>query len=85
MVALHGRVDVRDPVTNEPPTPSAAVRDPTRGEAEARSTASRFRRGGKRGAAPRARGATCRPGCSTAARATIERIFVDYDGKVHLA
>ena len=84
ILALHGRVDVRDPVTKEPPTPSAAVRDPTRGEAQAEVDGVRFRRGGK---------VVLRPGPDAdlharmleGRRATIERIFVDYDGKVHLA
>ena len=84
ILALHGRVSVRDPVTKEPPMPSAAVRDPTRGEAEAEVDGVRFRRGGK---------VVLRPGPDAdlharmleGRRATIERIFVDYDGKVHLA
>jgi hypothetical protein len=83
LLALHGRVTVRDPVTREPPTPSAAVRDPSAGEPEAEADGKRFRRGGK---------VLLRPGpdADLHARmldghsATIERIFVDYDGKVHL-
>jgi hypothetical protein len=83
LVALHGRVTVRDPVTREPPTPSAAVRDPSAGEPEAEAEGKRFRRGGK---------VLLRPGpdADLHARmldgrsATIERIYIDSDGKVHL-
>ena len=83
VVALHGRVTLRDPVTTEPPTPSAAVRDPSAGEAEVEHEGVVYRRGGK---------LLLRPGpeASLEARmvdgrtATIERIFVDYDGKLHL-
>ena len=83
VVALHGRITLRDPVTTEPPTPSAAVRDPSAGEAEVEREGVVYRRGGK---------LLLRPGpeASLEARmvdgrtATIERIFVDYDGKVHL-
>ncbi|MEA2273677.1 MAG: hypothetical protein QOI98_2385 [Solirubrobacteraceae bacterium] len=84
MLALHGRVTLRDPVTTEPPQPSAAVRDPSRGEEEATADGKTFRRGGK---------VVLRPGpdADLHARlvegrtATVERIFTDWDGKVHLA
>jgi hypothetical protein len=84
LLALHGRVTVRDPVTTEPPKPSAAVRDPSAGEMEAEVDGRIFRRGGK---------VVLRPGpdADLHARmlegrsATVERIFVAYDGKVHLA
>jgi hypothetical protein len=77
-------VTVRDRVTTEPPKPSAAVRDPSAGEMEAEVDGRIFRRGGK---------VVLRPGpdADLHARmlegrsATIERIFVAYDGKVHLA
>jgi len=83
VLALHGRVTLRDPVTTEPPKPSAAVGDPSAGEAEVEHEGVVYRRGGK---------LVLRPGpdASLEARmvdgrtATIERIFVDYDGKVHL-
>ena len=83
VLALHGRVTLRDPVTTEPPKPSAAVGDPSAGEAEVEHKGVVYRRGGK---------LVLRPGpdASLEARmvdgrtATIERIFVDYDGKVHL-
>jgi hypothetical protein len=81
--ALHGRVSVRDPVTREPPQPSAAVRDPSAGEPEVESDGRVFRRGGK---------VLLRPGPAAdlharmldGRTATVERIYVDYDGKVHL-
>jgi hypothetical protein len=84
LLSLHGRVTVRDPVTTEPPTPSADVRDPSAGEREAEVDGRVFRRGGK---------VVIRPGpdADLHARmldgrsATIERIFIEYDGKVHLA
>jgi hypothetical protein len=84
LLALHGRVTVRDRVTTEPPKPSAAVRDPSAGEMEAEVDGRIFRRGGK---------VVLRPGpdADLHARmlegrsATVERIFVAYDGKVHLA
>jgi hypothetical protein len=83
LLALHGRVTVRDRVTREPPTPSAAVRDPSAGEPEVEAGDKLFRRGGK---------VMLRPGPDAdlharmleGHRATIERIYVDYDGKVHL-
>jgi hypothetical protein len=83
LLALHGRVTVRDPVTREPPTPSAAVRDPSAGEAQAEADGKLFRRGGK---------VLLRPGPDAdlharmldGRHATIERIYTDYDGKVHL-
>jgi inactivated superfamily I helicase len=83
LLALHGRVTVRDPVTREPPTPSAAVRDPSAGEPAADADGKHFTRGGK---------VILRPGpdADLHARmldghsATIERIYTDFDGKVHL-
>ena len=44
---LHGRVELRDPVTREPPKPSADVRDPTRGLPEVEVDGVTFRRGGR--------------------------------------
>ncbi|HEY2601139.1 MAG TPA: hypothetical protein VGI67_06250 [Thermoleophilaceae bacterium] len=83
LLRLHGRVTVRDPVTREPPTPSTAVRDPSAGETSAEVNGQLFRRGGH---------VLLRPGpdADLHARmldgrsATIERIYTDYDGKVHL-
>ena len=59
LLKLHGRVEVRDPVTREPPQPSADVRDPTRGLPEVEVDGVVFRRGaqvrgpaGARGGSP---------------------------------
>ena len=84
VLALHGRMELRDPVTTAPPTPSATVRDPSAGEQEATFEGVTYRRGGK---------VMLRPGpdADLHARmldghpATIERIFTALDGKVHLA
>ena len=84
MLALHGRMELRDPVTTSPPVPSAAVRDPSAGEREATFQGVTYRRGGK---------LMLRPGPEAdlharmldGRRATIERIFTALDGKLHLA
>jgi hypothetical protein len=83
IMALHGRVTLRDPVTTEPPAEPEGLPDPTAGEPEAIVDGVRFRRGST---------VVIRPGpkADLHARmlegraATIERILVDYDGKVHL-
>ncbi len=83
LMNLHGRVEVRDPVTLEPPRPSADVRDPTRGLPEAEVDGVVFRRGAK---------VVVRPGLEADLQArmlegrtvTLERIYRDYDGKIHL-
>jgi hypothetical protein len=84
LLKLHGRVEVRDPVEQrEPPQPSADVRDPTRGLPEVEVDGSVIRRGGK---------VVVRPGVEADLQArmlegrtvTVERIYRDYDGKVHL-
>jgi hypothetical protein len=80
---LHGRMELRDPVTREPPRPSAAVRDPTRGLPEAEVDGVTFRRGGR---------VVVRPGVEADLQArmlegrtvTVQRIHRDYDGRVHL-
>ena len=80
---LHGRVEVRDPVTLEPPRPSADVRDPTRGLPEVEVDGVMFRRGGR---------VVVRPGLEADLQARmlegrtvrVERIHRDYDGRVHL-
>ena len=82
IMKLHGRVEVRDPVTREPPRPSADVRDPTRGLPEVEVDGVNFRRGGR---------VVVRPGVDADLQArmlagrtvTVERIYRDYDGKVH--
>jgi hypothetical protein len=83
IVALHGRVTLRDPQTNEPPVEPPGLTDPRAGEDVAEVRGTTFRRGGK---------LVIRPGpdADLHARmlegrvATIERIFTDYDGKTHL-
>jgi hypothetical protein len=83
LLKLHGRVEVRDPVTREPPRPSADVRDPTRGLPEVEVDGVVFRRGGR---------VVVRPGIDADLQARmlegrtvrLERIHRDYDGRVHL-
>jgi hypothetical protein len=83
IVALHGRVELRDPETREPPAEPPGLVDPRAGDAVLDVGGRTFRRGGK---------VVIRPGpeADVHARmldgrmATIERIFTDYDGKAHL-
>jgi hypothetical protein len=83
IVALHGRVELRDPVTNEPPTEPPGLIDPRAGDAALDVEGQTFRRGGK---------VVIRPGADADVHArmldgrtaTIERIFTDYDGRAHL-
>jgi len=83
IIALHGRVELRDPVSLEPPTEPPNLPDPTAGQPEAIVDGVRFARGSK---------VVIRPGpdADFHARmldgrvATIERILTDYDGKTHL-
>jgi hypothetical protein len=83
IVALHGRVELRDPVTTTPPVEPPGLIDPRAGDAVLDVDGQTFRRGGK---------VVIRPGASAdmharmleGRTATIERIFTDYDGKAHL-
>jgi hypothetical protein len=97
IVALHGRVTLRDPagsgatsaaavrspVSETPPEEPPGLADPRAGEQEALVDGVSYRRGGK---------VRIRPGpdADLQARmldgrsATIERILIDYDGKMHL-
>jgi hypothetical protein len=83
IVALHGRVALRDPETREPPPEPPGLIDPRAGDAVLDVDGQTFRQGGK---------VVIRPGpdADVHARmldgrtATIERIFTDYDGKAHL-
>jgi hypothetical protein len=85
IVRLHGRVTMRDrdPVTESPPQPPPGLVDPSAGQTEAVVDGVRFRQGGHVRLRPS-------PDADLHARlvagrsATIERIFVDYDGKMHL-
>jgi hypothetical protein len=84
IVALHGRVELRDPQTDEPPREPPGLIDPRAGEDTVDVDGKTFRRGGK---------VVIRPGpdADLHARmldgriATIERIFTAYDGRAHLA
>jgi hypothetical protein len=83
IIALHGRVTLRDPQTNEPPTEPPGLADPRAGEEFADVDGVAFRRGHKVLIRPPADAdlqARMLDGCT----ATIERIFTDYDGKTHL-
>jgi hypothetical protein len=83
IIALHGRVELRDPVTLEPPSEPPNLPDPAAGQPYAIVDGVRFARGLK---------VVIRPGpdADIQARmldgrtATIERILTDYDGKTHL-
>ncbi|MGI8428802.1 MAG: hypothetical protein ACR2OB_05730 [Solirubrobacteraceae bacterium] len=88
IIALHGRVtlrdpEVRDPQTDEPPVEPAGLANPSAGEEIADVQGVTFRRTGK---------VVIRPGADAdlharmldGRTATIERIFTDYDGKTHL-
>jgi hypothetical protein len=83
ILALHGRVTLRDPVTDTPPEEPPDLVDPQAGEQHAEVAGVRFTRGAK---------VRIRPGpdADLHARmldgrtATIERIMIDYDGKTHL-
>ena len=84
IVALHGRVELRDPQTEEPPSEPSYLVDPRAGEEAVEVDGKSFKRGGK---------VVIRPGpdADLHARmlegrtATIERIFTAYDGATHLA
>jgi hypothetical protein len=83
IIALHGRVEIRDPETLAPPPEPANLPDPAAGQPYAIVAGVRFARGTK---------VVIRPGpeADIQARmldgrtATIERILTDYDGKTHL-
>jgi hypothetical protein len=77
ILSLHGRM------TLEPPKPSAAVTDPSRGEDEVEADGKVFRRGGKVILRP-APEADLHARMAAGRTATVERIYVDLDGKVHL-
>jgi hypothetical protein len=76
-------MELRDPVTREPPRPSADVRDPTRGLPEVEVDGVVFRRGAR---------VVVREGIEADLQARmlqgrtvkVERIHRDYDGRVHL-
>ena len=83
IIALHGRVEIRDRETLTPPAEPPNLPDPAAGQPEAIVDGVRFARGVK---------VLIRPGpdADIQARmldgrtATIERILTDYDGRTHL-
>jgi hypothetical protein len=83
IIALHGRVEIRDPETLAPPTEPPNLPDPAAGQPEAIVDGVRFARGIK---------VVIRPGLDADIQArmldgrtaTIERILTDYDGRTHL-
>jgi hypothetical protein len=83
IVSLHGRVTIRDPQTDEPPSEPPGLVDPRAGEEQADVDGQSFARGGSVRI-------TAGPDSDFHARllegrtGTIERIFTDYDGRVHL-
>ncbi len=83
IIALHGRVTVRDPQTNEPPSEPPGLIDPRAGEQQVDVGSQSFRRGGKVLVRPGAK-ADLHARLLDGRTATIERIFTDYDGKTHL-
>jgi hypothetical protein len=82
IVALHGRVTIRDPVTTEPPTEPPGLRDPRAGDTVAEVDGKRFVQGGKVVIHPD-QGADLQARMLEGRTATVERIFTDYDGKIH--
>jgi hypothetical protein len=83
IVALHGRVTVRDPHTTEPPSEPPGLVDPRAGEEAAEVDGVTFRRGCAVVIRPRP-DADLHARMLDGRRATIERIFTDYDGRTHL-
>ena len=82
ILALHGRVTLRDPETTEPPVEPAGLPDPRAGEELAEVDGRRFRRGAKVLIRPAA-DADVQARMLDGRAATLERIFTDYDGRVH--
>jgi len=83
IIALHGRVTLRDPETTSPPEEPPGLSDPRAGVDEAQVEGVTFRRGGKVVIRPPA-DADIQARMLEGRIATIERIFTDYDGKMHL-
>jgi hypothetical protein len=84
IIALHGRVTVRDPQTDAPPVEPPGLRDPRAGDDVADVQGVTFHRGGKVVIRPPA-DADLHARILDGRTATIERIFTDYDGRTHLA
>ncbi|MEA2210540.1 MAG: hypothetical protein QOF83_488 [Solirubrobacteraceae bacterium] len=83
ILALHGRVTVRDPETTEPPIEPPNLPDPRAGEESAEADGVRFTRGGKLVIRPPAE-ADIQARMLDGRRATLERLYTDYDGRLHL-
>jgi hypothetical protein len=83
IIALHGRTELRDPQTDEPPPEPAWLPDPRAGEEIVDVGGKTFRRGGKVVIRPPA-DADIQARMLEGRTATIEKIFTDYDGKTHL-
>jgi hypothetical protein len=83
IIALHGRVTIRDPQTDEPPTEPPGLLDPRAGEESADVGGVTFRRGAAVVIRP-APDADLHARMLDGRTATIERIFTDYDGRTHL-
>jgi hypothetical protein len=83
IINLHGRVTIRDPVTTEPPPEPPGLSDPRAGDEIAEVGGRRFVRGGKVIIRP-AEDADLHARMLDGRTATLERIFTDYDGKIHL-
>jgi hypothetical protein len=83
VAALHGRVTLRDPETTAPPVEPPGLLDPRAGEPSAVIDGVSFVTGGKVRIRPPA-DADLHARMLEGRVATIERIFTDYDGKVHL-
>jgi hypothetical protein len=81
--ALHGRVTLRDPETNEPPREPPGLPDPRAGEETAEVDGVQFTRGGKLRIRP-APDADIQARMLDGRTATLERLFTDYDGRLHL-
>jgi hypothetical protein len=83
IMALHGRVEIRDPETLAPPSEPPNLPDPAAGQLYAIVDGVRFARGVK---------VVIRPGADADIQArmldgriaTVQRILTDYDGKTHL-
>ena len=82
MFALFEKL-LRPTDTPEHPEPPAGLADPTRGEEVADVDGVTFRRGGKVVIRPPA-DADLHARMLDGRTATIERIFIDYDGRAHL-
>jgi hypothetical protein len=83
IVSLHGRVTIRDPETTEPPREPEWLTDPRAGEEVAQVGGITFRRGAHVVLHPRP-DADFHARMLDGRRATLERIFTDYDGRTHL-